>query len=180
VADLLGKTFTAGQITHCNGLIERAEVFIDEETNRGWLVGAQTDEIIYPTSRQIFLRYTPVTSVTAITGRVVVGAAETALTVNVDYEVRDLASGLIWLLAWGYDRLLVDYTPVATVPGDIKQATIELVSTWIQPHLQPGSFGLDSYSLPDLTVNFSRAHVQAAAPPTVQQVLDRYRYRVQA
>jgi len=180
VADFLGKTFTAGQITHCNNLIERAEVDIDEETGRGWLVGVQTDERHFPINRLVFLRYAPVTSVASVTGRVALGEMEETLVSNEDYELRDPATGLILLMKSGYERLLVDYTPVNSVPGDIKQATIELVAMRMQPHLQPGAYGLDSYSLPDLTVNFARSHVQQAMPPAVQQVIERYRYRVHA
>lgn len=181
VETFLGKTFTAGQQTHCNNLIERAEIFIDNETNRGWLVGAQTDERFYSPSFHIFLRYTPVTSITAVTGRAALAETETTLTANVDYEVRDLASGHISLVTPGsYDRVMVDYTPVASVPGDIKEACIELVANWMQPALQPGTYGLDSIQLPDYTVRYARSHVQEAAPPTVQRVLDRYRYPVHA
>lgn len=180
VESFLNRTFTLLQQAHCANLIERAEKFIDEETGRGWLMGAQMDEIHYPASPKVFLRYAPISSVATITGRTAIGESETTLAANTDYEVRDLESGLIHLLTTAYDRLLVDYTPVNTVPGDIKEATIELVAMWMQPHLQPGSYGLDSYSLPDLTVNFARSHVQAAMPPLVQQILARYRYRVTA
>lgn len=178
VAAFLGRTFTAEQTTHCNNLIERAEVFMDEETNRGWLMGVRTDEAHYPATWLMFLDYAPVASVESVTGRIALGEAEEPLTVNVDYEVISLSGGLIKLLKRGYERLLVDYTPVNTVPGDIKQATIELTANWLGSNLQPGSYGLDSYSLPDLTVNFARSHAQQAMPPTVQQVIDRYRYRV--
>lgn len=180
VADFLGKTFTSAQTTHCNNLIERAEIDLDEETGRGWLVGAQIDEAHYPINSLIFVRYTPVATVQAVTGRSGPGGDEITLISGEDYELRNAEAGLIKLLAGGYERILVDYTPAAAVPGDIKQAAIELVAMWIQPQLQPGSYGLDSYSLPDLTVNFARSHVQAAYPPGVRQVLERYRYRVQA
>lgn len=183
VADFLGREFTAAQWAQCEKLIERAENFIDNYTGWGWLMGARTDEAHYLTgaaNRFIFLRYAPVSSVSAITGRTAPGETETTLTANDDYEVRDLESGQILLISGGYDRVLVDYTPVSTVPGDLEQAIIELVSTWLGPQLQPGSYGLDSFSLPDLTVKFSRAHVQEAIPPTVESVLDRYRYRVHA
>lgn len=180
VAAFLGLTFTAGQETHCDNLIERAETDIDGQTGRGWLVGAQTDEIHFPMGRLVFVRYTPVASIDGITGRTNLGEAEEALTADEDFELRDADSGLILLETTGYERLLVSYTPENSVPNDIKQATIELVAARMQPVLQPGSFGLDSFSLPDLTVRFARSHIQAAMPPTVQETLDRYRYRMHA
>lgn len=179
IADFLGLEMTAAQAVQCQSLIERAENYIDNETGRGWLVGPQTDEAHFlGQGRWVFLRYAPVASVTAVTGRTGPGETEETLTLNEDYEVRDLETGLIRLLVNGYDRILVDYTPVASVPGDLVQAAIELVANWLQPHLQTGSFGLDSYSLPDLTVKFARSHSQEVAPPLAKMVIDSYRYRV--
>ena len=181
VEAFLGITFTTTQTTQCDNLIEQVEITIDGETNRAWLTGAQTGEAVYHPDYEVYVRYAPLTSVEAITGRAGLGEADEALTADEDYEVRDLESGLIYIVSPGnYDRLLIDYTPVATVPADIKKAVIEWVATGLQPQLQPGSYGLDSYSLPDLTVKFSRSHVQAAMPPGVQQVIDRYRFRVHA
>lgn len=179
VASLLGVTFDAGQTTRCTTLIEQAEVYIDNETDRGWLVGAQTDEEHYCPPHRLFVRYAPIDSVTAITGRTGIGEDDTALVVDEDYEVRDAELGLVYLVSPGsYDLVKVDYTPTASVPADIKLACTEIVANWMQPTLNPGMYGVDSYSLPDLTVRYSRAHVQAAAPPTAMMILDRYRYRI--
>lgn len=178
VEELLGLSFTAAQQYQADNLIERAETWIDTYTNRGWLVGVQTNEEHYtPASNELWLKYAPVDSVASVAGRDGVGESETVLTVDDDYEVRDLNNGLIWLVyPNSYDRVRVTYTPTASVPGDITQAALELVAAWMQPSLSPGSFGLDSYSLPDLTVRFARSHVQAAMPPTVTAILDMYRY----
>lgn len=181
VQAFLGLTFTAGQQTQCAALIEQAEAFIDSETNRGWLMGAQTNEAFYHPGSKIFVRYTPVTTVSAITGRASMGADEVTLTVTTDYELRDAEAGYIYLVSpASYYQILVDYTPVSTVPADIKRACVELVATWMQSSLNPTSFGLDSYSLPDLTVKYNRSYNQVAMPPTVQAVIDRYRYWVHA
>jgi hypothetical protein len=180
VAEHLGRTFTAAQTTYCNNAIERAERYIDERTGRAWLTGAQTDEAHYPDSQVIFLKYAPVVSVTAITGRAGLGETETSLVANEDYEVRDLQNGEILLVGSCWDRVLVDYTPVATVPADLVGAIIEMVAAWMQPHLDPGSFGVESYSLPDLTVRYARSHVEAVAPPMAQEVIERYCYKVHA
>jgi hypothetical protein len=179
VMSFLGRTFTAEETAQCEALIERAEIDIDEETHRGWLVGAQTDERFYRPPYHIYLKYAPIDSVEAITGRSALGESEAALTVNVDYEVRDLAAGHIFLVTPGsYDRVLVDYTPTASVPADLVQATIEIVAARMQSHLQPGMYGLDSYSLPDLTVRFARSHVQEAMPPSARRIIESYQYPV--
>lgn len=179
VAGFLNRSFTVEEEDQCDVLIENAEIYIDNETGRAWLTGAQTDEIHYVDSQNVFVKYAPIATVDAISGRAGLGESETTLTVDVDFEVIDLDAGQIRLIyPASYDRILVDYTPVATVPADLKQACIELVANWLQPYLQPGSFGLDSYSLPDLTVKFSRSHVQSAMPPLAMQIIERYRYPV--
>lgn len=181
VESFLGLTFSVSQQTHCANLIERAEIFIDNETNRAWLVGAQTDEAHYCPGYDLYLKYAPVSSVTTITGRSSLGETEETLTVNEDYEVRSLTDGYVHLLYPGsYDRVLVDYTPVASVPGGIKQACIELAASWMQSNLSSGIYGVDSIQLPDYTVRYARSHVQEAAPPTVMRLLDQYRYMVHA
>lgn len=178
VADLLGLDLTSAQTSQTDALIERAESFLDRETGRAWLTGAQTDEEHYHPGRYIHLKYAPISSVSAVTGRSGIGETEETLTVNDDYEVRDTDSGLLYLVyPETYDRIRVDYTPVATVPAGIKLACAEIVANWLQSHLNPGTFGLDSYSLPDLTVKFSRSHVQSAVPPNAQRIIDLYRYR---
>ncbi len=174
---MLGRTFTAAQHNHAENLIERAEIWIDTYTNRGWLVGVQTNEAHFWPSFLVYLDYSPIDSVTSVNGRTDIGEAETALVVDDDYEVRDLATGLIYLVEpSAYDRIRVTYTPTAAVPADITQACIELAAAWLQPHLSPGSYGIDSYSLPDLTVRYARSHVQEVMPPTVRAILDAYRH----
>lgn len=181
VADWLGATFTAAQYAHCETLIEQAEIFIDEETGRGWLVDTQTDEAIYHPRYLVYLKYAPVDSITTITGRTGIGEDEETLTADDDYEVRDLTTGLIYLVSPdSYDRILVDYTPTDAVPADITMACTEIVANWMQPHLTPGMFGVDSYSLPDLTVKFSRTHTQQPMPPNAMRVIERYAYRTHA
>lgn len=177
----LGVTFTLAQQQQCEAIIERAESYIDEYTGRAWLTGAQADEAHYVDSQNVFLKYAPVASVTSITGRAGLGESEETLMADDDYEVRDLINGHIVLTSPNnYDRVLITYTPVATVPADLKQACIDIVSAWLQPTLRPGMYGIDSYSLPDMSVKFSRSHVQQAVPPAANVVLNRYRYIVHA
>lgn len=176
---MLGITLTAAQQTKTNELIEAAEIYIDNETGRGWLTGAQTDEAHFQPDEYIWLRYAPVSTVTAITGRYYLGDTETALTVNEDYEVIDLETGqirLVYPASW--DRILADYTPDTAVPPLVKTACEDIVASWLQPTLRTGSYGLDSYSLPDLSIKFSRSHVQAAIPPLAQSIIDKLRWPV--
>lgn len=179
IEGLLGQTLTAGQRAQCESLIEAAELEFDGETGRAWMTGAQTLEVHYVKSPNIFLKYAPVGSISAVKGRSALGEAETDLVADTDYEVRDLSTGLILLVTPNdYDRIRVTYTPVATVPADITRAIAEWVAARLMPSLTPGTYGLDSVTLPDYAVKFSRAHVQEMAPPNVRAVIDRYRYWV--
>jgi hypothetical protein len=179
VASFLGRTLTAGEQVEATRLITAATAEIDGETNRAWLQGAITNEAIYFPYPAVWLRYTPVASVEAVRARTGLEADEVVLTVNVDYEVRDLAAGLIVLTnPFPFQRVTVDYTQVADVPGDIEQACIELVASRLSAALYPGSYGVDSIQLPDYTVRYSRAHVQEAYPPNVARILARNRFLV--
>lgn len=183
LSDIVAITgdLTPAQSVRAAALIEAAENFFDGETNRAWLVGTQTQEAHFLPAKYLHLDYWPVASVTAVYGRASLGEDEETLTVDDDYEVEDLAAGTIRLTSPGsWDRVRVTYVPDDSVPADVVRAVAELAAAWLQPTLQPGSFGIDSYSLPDMSVKFSRSHYQAAAPPLARQVIDRYRSPVHA
>lgn len=182
VAAFVGATFTSAQEDQAERMLEVAEAEIDAGTNRGWLVGAQANE----THRweefrngDLWLRYAPVSSVTAVKGRAALGEAESTLTADLDYEVIDLEAGWIRIVSPGlFDRIRVDYTPSTTVPTDIQQATAELAAAKLQSTLRPQTYGLDSLQLPDLSVGFNRSINQNSVPPAVADVIARWRYRV--
>jgi hypothetical protein len=179
VASFLGRSLTAAEHIEAARLINAATAEIDGETNRTWLQGAITNEAFYFPFAAIWLQYTPVASVQAVRARTGLEEDEETLTVNVDYEVRDLAAGLVVLTApRPYQRITVDYTQADGVPGDIEQACVELVAARLSAALHPGSYGVDSIQLPDYTVRYSRAHMQQAYPPNVARILARNRYMV--
>jgi hypothetical protein len=180
VEAFLQKTLTAAQNAQCEVLLEPAETHVDNYCKRAWLTGVQTAEPHYRPGHHLYLDYPPVETVTSITGRSGMGAAEETLTVNEDYEVRDLTAGLVYLVyPSSYDRIRVTYTPVATVPADIQQACIELVAHWLRPALMPDSHGVQSFQLPDLSVTY-RTYAAEAIPLTVQTLLAPYRFLVTA
>lgn len=181
VANFLGVTLTSAQQTHADSLIETAEAYLDRRTNRAWLVGAQTDEAHYAPTYDLFVKYPPVASVSAVKGRTALGESEETLTVDEDYEVRDLAAGHIRLLYPGsYDRVRVSYTPESSVPEDVKQATIELVALWMNPVLTGVDPNIRRYQLPDLEVEYSGGVAGRALPKIVLDVIENYRFRVHA
>lgn len=179
VEAFLGITFSVAQEAQANVLIEAAELEFDAETNRAWLEGAQTLEPwhIVNYSADVWLKYAPVSSISAFKGRSALGETETDLVADTDYEVIDLNAGHIRLVyPTLYDRVRVSYTPTDTPPADVKQAIIELVAARLMPTLAPGTYGLDSLTLPDYSAKFARSHVQTAYPPPTQRAIDRWRW----
>lgn len=177
VAAYLGLVFTPAQNLQAAALIAAAEAKIDGHCHRAWLVGAQTDEEHYAPAfgRELFVRYPPITTVNMVKGRLGFLATETTLVAATDYEVRDLKSGRIWLLRPGiYDRLRVSYTPVATVPDDVQLATTILLATFLQSALRPDMFGVESFTLPDLSVKFAFWVTGQGLPPPVEVLLEDY------
>lgn len=169
-------TLTSDQAITANSMIEAAETYLDGEMGRGWLMGVQTLEPHYNPHENVILINWPIVSVQLVDGRAGLGETVEELTADEDYEVVDLGAGIIRLVSPGsWDRVRVSYTPVENPPADVARACAEIVANWMQPTLRPNSWGLDSYSLPDLTVKFSRTHTQTAATPFVQSVIERYR-----
>ncbi|KRT76712.1 MAG: hypothetical protein XU14_C0033G0010 [Armatimonadetes bacterium CSP1-3] len=179
VADFLGVSLTSAQEVQAARLIESVTVLIDEELLRGFLVGVQTGEEHYQSeyaSGMLYLIYAPVTSISQIRGRAALGSDDTVLVEDTDYEIISLVSGSIRLVNPGaYDRVSVDYTPVNTVPTPIRDATVEWVASRLMPTLRMDSYGLESYSLPDISVKFSRSIMGDGMPPNVKKTLDHYR-----
>jgi len=183
VAAFLGRTFTPEQDTYCERMIETGEADVDSYCGRGWLVGAQTDEdhrFAEYRLGELYLRYAPVSSVATVKGRAYMGEAEQTLTADVDYEVVNLEGGLIRIVYPAlWDRIRATYTPTATVPLDIQQATAELVAHKLRSNLMPGSYGISQLGLPDLNVTF-RQYASEDWPLSVVNALDRWRYVVTA
>ena len=179
VADFLGVSLTSAQEVQAARLIESVTVLIDEELLRGFLVGVQTGEEHYQSeyaSGMLYLIYAPVTSISQIRGRAALGSDDTVLVEDTDYEIISLVSGSIRLVNPGaYDRLSVDYTPVNTVPAPIRDATVEWAASRLMPTLRMDSYGPESYSLPDISVKFSRSIMGDGMPPNVKKTLDHYR-----
>lgn len=183
VAAQMQVTFTSPQSTLCTTLIEQAEVAIDHYCNRGWLMGEQTLESFRYPGATVCLKYFPVDTITAVKGRCGgMGGTEEDLVEGTDYEVEDAAAGIIRLGISYFERVRVTYTPDNTVPLDLKRAITELVAAWMQPALATtttgGMTGIESFTLPDLTVKFSKgAQVGEGRvwPPSVMALLDSFR-----
>lgn len=177
VAAYLGLTLTPAQNLQAAALLAAAEARVDGHCHRAWLVGARTDEEHYAPSfgRELFVRFPPVATVDAVKGRLGFLATEAALVAGVDYEVRDLGQGRLWLRAPGYyDRVRVSYTPLATVPEEVRLATTIVAADLLSAALRPDTFGIESYTLPDLSVKFAAWSAGRALPPAAEALLAPY------
>jgi hypothetical protein len=197
VANFLGITFTTAQLPHVNAIISRVETWIDQETNRTWLSAPVTQEAKFspfgldppsfftnyvsgwvPLGSAIYLDVTPVQSVERMQGVGWLDSVPLLLTNNLDYEVRDLKTGLLRLIVpSAYYKVLIDYTPVDACPLDITQAAIMEAATWLIPNLNPESWLVDRIQLPDLTIVYSKSSNTVMVPPEVDDIIGRYRFR---
>lgn len=138
VAALLGLTLTPAQEVVTAGLLATAEETVDFATGRAWLTGAVADEVYSPTGRHLYLVQRPLTSVESVKRRWEWDTTSHTLTPTTDYTA-DLPRGIIWFrdaCTWGPDaQYLVSYTPGATVPASIAQATARLAGDAIGPLL---------------------------------------------
>lgn len=176
VAALLQITLTTPQQTLANTLIAQAEAVIDTLANRGWKMGEQTLELHTCPGHFVLLDYFPIDTVSEVKARTGgIGAEESTLTVDVDYEIWNAAAGSLHLACTHYDRVRVTYTPTEEVPLDIQRAATELVAVWIQPAILSaqtgGQTGVEVLKLPDLEVKFAKS-AQVAAGDVPQAVMD--------
>lgn len=176
--EALTGSLTVGQQAIATTYLTRASDMIDIELGHSFRTsGAQTEDYWWP-ANVLYLRHWPISSITSITGRAGIGGTETTLTANTEYEIRDAASGLVYLVSpGGYDRVRVVYTPSTTVPASIVQATALTVASWMTSVINPGMAGIVSYQLPDLSVKFGSGGASSAfaLPPTVRDMLSPYR-----
>jgi hypothetical protein len=179
VAGYLGVTLSTEQSAQCAALIPSVEKFIDGRLGRALMVSAVATERHALVGPRVFLRHTPATTITSVTGVTTDGTATTLATDR--YRLLDPERGLLYLDDWGaYDYVTVAYACDATLPDDIGLAATMLAAAWLQPALRPGTEGVESYRLPDLEVRFVRERDGAGrpVPRTVSDILDGYTWEV--
>jgi hypothetical protein len=165
----LGEAAATAPVAQLSALLPAADAAIQRYCGRQWLTGAIVGEAYEPEGDHLYLQQRPVASVEAVQGRRAYDATVTTLVLGTDYEVRDLARGLLVLNGSGarewppqgaalpalprsrwslpYSYLTVSYTPAATVPADVALAATQLVAHWLTPTLHPEYQGLKSLSL---------------------------------
>jgi hypothetical protein len=174
VALYLGLALTDAQDAAAAALVDAAESWVDSYTGRAWLTGAVAGEVHTEPGVLVQLRQWPITSVEAVT---VVrqrhwAAVATPLNAATDYQVREARRGVLWVTPWRVaDYLTVDYTPEATLPAAIGQATTALVAGWLRPALQGVGSDVKSFSA---FGQVSMAFRDEPVPPAVTALLAPY------
>lgn len=174
------SVMTAAQIAQAAAWLETAETLIDTATSTPFLTGAITDERHPLDGPHLWLHTRPITSVQAV--RVVAHLASLTsrtLTANSEYEISDAARGRLWVGPLGCSPnayLSVDYTPVATVPAAITEATAALLADLIAA--EGGATGgtpVVQERIADVAVQYANVDVSQWQPadlsPRVQQLL---------
>lgn len=183
IAGLLGITLTAAQQTEATSLIGSTEVYIDRETNFGWLIPPITAEQYDLHKPYVYLRRAPVTSVQTVQTRTnAVGDVPVTLTANVDYELLDANLGLVTFVSgyWGkFSEALISYTPNLPVPADITYATTLIVANSLTYTILPDSFGIAQARFGRLTgLTFRESGAVLTVPVAAREILDAYRKRI--
>lgn len=185
VATFLAKTLTAAQDTYIDDtLMEAAERFIDRYTNNAWLPAATptvtAEKHTLPIDGKVRLDHIPAIAVSAVTARLLsVGAVATVLVSNTQYELIDAANGV--LLIGGVSDIIngapfpesyyeyqiaVTYTYTAAIPKDVTLAATMIVAYWLQPSINPDSYGVKRYSVgQELSVEFNDKFVTDKGVP---------------
>lgn len=184
VADELGRSLTAAQLAQVDGLVEEAEAYVDRVTGRAWLVASPaTSELHALVGPYVYLKRTPVASVTAVTIRSgAIGAAETALDAGTGYELLDPATGLLSLSSYPLADPVVNggafapgalvkvtytYTDPLPVPADIRGVTTRMVANRMRGRVDPSMSGVKSVSVGQGDLAIDYADENAGAGPGV-------------
>lgn len=150
----IGQTLTASQVAEahalCLAVTDYARVTYGIDYDTGALV-----ESVYEPGPRVWLRHAPVSAVTSVTVRIGLTATPVALVSGTDYEIVDLATGLIsipgiglgWPRGYGYDRVTVTYTPSATVQARHQLAATMIVAHWLRRQTEGVAPGIKSYSV---------------------------------
>lgn len=184
VATYLGRVLTPQENLAVVDLVEPVEAWIDGRARRAWLTGSVAGEVHYEPGPNLYLRSTPVASVTSVAARGgMADASDTTLTAGEDYEVRSLAGGHLYLpildpaatkLLPGYgayDRITVAYVPDTGLPADIRLAATMLVCHYLRPVSEGLMPGIKRYSVGgELTVEYADGSV-AGVPDEVARLV---------
>lgn len=173
----LGITLTAPQVAEATLVCDAVDTFVSAEYGVPISVTPVVDEFIDP-GPTVYLRRTPVTSVSSVTIYGAVGSVGTVLTLNTDYEVRDLttgrlALGIYPLSSWyGMPRLVVTYVPNITPARHHQVGATMLAAHWLRRLTDGVQPGIKSYSVGgDISVTYADLASAYGVPPDAERLL---------
>lgn len=172
IANYLGVTLTASQITQAGITAQAASDWIDEYLGKSWQVASPvTDELHTMTGDRVYLNNRPVASISSVKTRAsaFVGFGWTTLASG-QYELLDAANGVLLIQGWSASSaplVQVSYTHTAAVPSHVALAATMIAASWLGPTLSPQTSGVESVAVGqnDINVKFKadRGDVPAEA-----------------
>lgn len=177
-----GITLSAAQTARLPVARASAEALIHAyiAPHPGWLTGAIANEVHAPAER-VYPRAWPVASLTSVRTRGSWTATYATGVAGTDYEFTILRNGRgrLYLPSWSsYERVLVNYTPVTTVPDEVREACTALTAGLMQSALYRGADPsmVAGYSVGgDFSIQFrAPGGQQMAIPALVAGLLSEY------
>jgi len=182
VANYLGVTLTAGQITQAGVTAQAASDWIDKYLGRSWQGSSPvTDELQTIVGDRVYLNNRPVTAVSAVKTRGDYADADVTTLTSGQYELLDAINGELLIQGWaGAGSLaLVTYTHTGvTVPTPVGLAATIIAAAWLAPAMVGVPSGLESIALGQNDINIKFAgHTagEVAVPAEALTLLGGYR-----
>ena len=151
IANYLGVTLTAAQITQAGITAQAASDWIDQYKGRSWQDdGSVTDELHSPVGDKVYLNNRPVSAVSAVSTRQPIVGSDWSLLDSDEYELIDAQNGVLLISGWAAPGLAVkaSYTHSATsAPSTIALAATIIAAAWLAPTLAPQTNGVSEISV---------------------------------
>lgn len=147
LATYLGRALTAAETAQAAAVLAAVDVTIDRETGRSWAGAAVSSEWHTVEGTVVYLRSTPVNSITSVKIRSSVpGDTPTTLTANVQYELIDARRGVLLINVANGFLVDVAYTVTQVLPADLALAATMLAARLLSPTSSGSKKGIKSYS----------------------------------
>jgi hypothetical protein len=177
IANYLGVTLTAGQITQAGVTAQAASDWIDRYIGRSWQDASPvTDELHQFVRDRVYLAHRPVLTVTSMATREQIAGGDWTTLGADEYELLDAANGVVLIQGWGTGGLTkTTYTYTTTVPTPVGLAATMIAASWLGPALVGLPSGLESVALGQNDINVKFSSSARDVPAEALTLLSSYR-----
>lgn len=176
IANYLGVTLTAGQITQAGVTAQAASDWIDQYKGKSWQIASPvTDELHTMVRDRVYLNNRPVAAISSVKTRAetFVGFGWTTLASG-QYELLDATNGVLLIQGWSASSqalVQVSYTHTASLPSHIALAATMIAASWLHPTLNPSTNGVESVAVGQNDVNVKYSSTVRDVPPEALTIL---------